>query len=352
MRAQLSGGVRPYADCQDDPPERTTVTIAPDPVRTPQGSGPTALDLTVVICAYTLERWAEIVEAVDSVRRQGRPVHQVVLVSDHNPQLLERARTSFPDVVCLPNAGARGLSGARNTGVDAATGDVVAFLDDDAAAAPDWAGRLLDAFAERQVIGVGGGVAPAWRAPRPDWFPEEFLWVVGCSYAGLPTTRAEIRNPIGANMAFRRSVFARSGGFDPTMGRLGKDAAGCEETEFSIRALRVHEGSRIVVEPTARVAHTVTPERVTRTYFRRRCRAEGRSKALVSRLAGPDSALSSERSYVRQTLPRAVRTGLRDVLHGDLGGAARIGMMVEGTALTVTAYAAAGIRLAIRRPVA
>ena len=174
--------------------------------------------------------------------------------------------------------------------------------------------------------------------------------MVGCSYAGLPTTRAEIRNPIGANMAFRRSVFARSGGFDPTMGRLGKDAAGCEETEFSIRALRLHEGSRIVVEPTAGVRHTVTADRVTRTYFRRRCRAEGRSKALVSRLAGQDSALASERSYVRQTLPRGVRTGLRDVLHGDLAGAARIAMIVEGTALTVAAYAGARLRLAVRRP--
>ncbi|MGY5882404.1 glycosyltransferase family 2 protein [Modestobacter lacusdianchii] len=322
--------------------------------RPESGSRPDELSMSVVICAYTLERWDDIVAAVESLRRQTRPPAQVLLVSDHNPELLERARSAFPDVTCLANGGARGLSDARNTGVATATGDVVAFLDDDATADPDWVERLLEAFTAPDVIGVGGHVTPNWRAPRPSWFPEEFLWVVGCSYTGLPETQSEIRNPIGANMAFRRSVFDRSGGFDPDMGRLGKDAAGCEETEFSIRASREQQGARILLQPTAGCRHTVTPDRVTRAYFRRRCRAEGRSKALVSQLAGADSALSAERSYVSRTLPRAVITGLRQVLGGDLSGAGRVLALVEGTALTGTAYVAARVRLAARggRPAA
>lgn len=327
------------------------MTTAPDTRTTPPGSSPRPDDLSmsVVVCAYTLERWDDIVAAVQSLQGQTRPPQQIVLVSDHNPDLLARARSAFPGVTCLPNSETRGLSGARNTGVAAATGDVVAFLDDDATADAEWAEQLLDAFAAPDVIGVGGHVAPNWRAPRPSWFPEEFLWVVGCSYAGLPRSRAAIRNPIGANMAFRRSVFGRSGGFDPGMGRLGKDAAGCEETEFSIRAARDLKDARILLEPTAGCQHTVTPDRVTRGYFRRRCRAEGRSKALVSQLAGADSALSAERSYVTRTLPRAVLTGLRDVLGGDLSGAARVLVLVEGTALTGTAYVATRVRLAARR---
>ena len=327
------------------------MTTISDTATTPAAAGPrpATLSLSVVICAYTLERWDAIVAAVESVRRQSAPVHQVVLVSDHNPELLDRARLSFPDVTCLENAGAQGLSDARNTGIAAATGDVVAFLDDDAAADQDWAERLLAAFAEDDVIGVGGDVTPAWQAPRPRWFPEEFLWVVGCSYAGLPASRAQIRNPIGANMAFRRSVFTRCGGFDPGMGRLGKDAAGCEETEFSIRAQRDHESARIMLEPTAGCRHTVTADRVTRGYFRRRCRAEGRSKALVSRLAGADSALAAERTYVRVTLPRGVVAGLRDALTGDLAGAARAAVIIEGTVLTGAAYVGARLRMAARQ---
>ncbi len=305
--------------------------------------------VTVVVCAYTMERWPEIQAAVASLAAQSRPPEQVVLVSDHNPELLERARAAFPDVLCLGNTGPRGLSGARNTGVAAATGDVVAFLDDDATAEPGWVEQTLAAFRDRDVIGVGGNVVPHWRDPRPSWFPDEFLWVVGCSYRGLPTTRAEIRNPIGANMSFRRDVFGPAGGFDTDMGRLGKDAAGCEETEFSIRARRAHPGARIVLEPSATCRHSVSPDRVTRGYFRRRCRGEGRSKALVSSLAGAESALETERVYVRRTLPEGIRAGLRDAVRGDLSGLARAAAIVEGTALTATSYALARGRALARR---
>jgi GT2 family glycosyltransferase len=301
--------------------------------------------VSVVICAYTLDRWDDIREAVESLRRQRHAPHEVILVSDHNPELLDRARSAFPEVVCVANGGPKGLSGARNTGVDAATGDVVAFLDDDAAAGVDWVDQLLDAYRDEDVIGVGGGVLPAWKAPRPDWFPDEFLWVVGCSYEGLPAGRAEIRNPIGANMSFRRDVFTTTGGFDPTMGRLGKDAAGCEETEFSIRARKASPGARILLQPSAVCHHNVSPDRVTRQYFRRRCQAEGRSKALVSQLAGADQALDTERVYVRRTLPRGILHGLRDLAGGELSGGARAWAIVEGAALTATSYALMRFRL-------
>ena len=312
-----------------------------------QGHALSPLALTVVICAYTDERWDGIRSAVESVRRQTVPVGQVVLVVDHNEDLLERARAAFPDVACVPNTGPRGLSGARNCGVAVASGDVVAFLDDDAAAEPDWAAAMIGAYRDETVVGVGGKVLPAWAAPRPRWFPDEFLWVVGCSYTGLPAGRAEVRNPIGANMSFRRSVFDTVGGFDSVMGRSGKDAAGCEETEFSIRARATVPGARVLLEPAAVCRHTVPAERVTRRYFRRRCLAEGRSKALVRGLAGTGAALETERRYVRETLPRGVGRGLAAVTRGDLGGPARAWAIVEGVALTGAGYLSA--RLARRR---
>ncbi|MGY1709474.1 glycosyltransferase family 2 protein [Geodermatophilus sp. SYSU D00758] len=325
------------------------------PVTAPGGAPAPALgpvtSVSVVVCAYTLERWPEITAAVESLAAQTRPPEQVVLVSDHNDELLERARAAFPGVLCVPNAGPRGLSGARNTGVAVATGDVVAFLDDDAAAEPEWVERTLAAYADGDgdVIGVGGNVVPDWRGARPAWFPDEFLWVVGCSYRGLPTERAEIRNPIGANMSFRRSVFGLAGDFDPDMGRLGKDAAGCEETEFSIRARKAHAAGRILLEPGATCRHSVSADRVTRRYYRRRCRAEGRSKALVSGLAGAESALETERVYVRRTLPRGVLLGLRDAARGDRSGLGRAWAIVEGVSLTAGSYALARARATARR---
>jgi hypothetical protein len=302
--------------------------------------------LSVVVCAYTLDRWADIQRAVQSIYAQHPPPREVILVSDHNDELLDRARSTFPSVICLPNTETPGLSGARNTGVAAATGDVVAFLDDDAAAEPGWSAALLAPYADPTVIGVGGFVVPDWRAPRPTWFPSEFLWVVGCSYTGQPRTRARVRNPIGANMSFRRIVFAAAGPFDPMVGRIGKDAGGCEETEFAIRAARSVSGGHVLLEPAARCRHTVTPDRVTRQYFRRRCLAEGRSKALVSQLAGADSALETERGYVLRTIPLGVLNGLGRLLRGDPAGAVTAWALVEGTLLTVASYAATRVRMA------
>lgn len=323
--------------------------------RSPGGSGLRTGDgppdrgrprLTALVCSFTCERWADLCAALDSLQRQTYPPDEIVLVCDHNPALLERARCAFPGVTCVPNTGPKGLSGARNTGLEVAKGDVVAFLDDDAVAAPDWAERLLDAYSDGAVFGVGGAVEPAWRTPRPRWFPDEFLWVIGCSYTGQPRVRTEIRNPIGANMSFRREVFAAVGGFDPTMGRLREDAAGCEETELAIRARRSGAGARFLAEPGARCRHAVPADRATRRYFRRRCMAEGRSKALLSRLAGTEQALSTERAYLRRTLPVGLARGLREALSGDLGGAARAWTIVEGTALTAAGYLLTRARLA------
>ena len=111
---------------------------------------------SIVICAYTDVRWPQIVRAVRSVLTQQRAPDELILVVDHEEALLERARAAFAGVTVVPNAGPRGLSGARNTGVELARQDVVAFLDDDAEAEPDWLDRLLAHYRNPDVLAVGG----------------------------------------------------------------------------------------------------------------------------------------------------------------------------------------------------
>ena len=125
-----------------------------------------ALSFSVVICAYSDDRWFDLEHAVASVRAQTRPALETVVVVDHNPALLARVRSELAGVRSVPNGGERGLSGARNSGIDAARGDVVAFLDDDAAAADEWLERLAACYADDDVLGVGGAIEPQWPRRR------------------------------------------------------------------------------------------------------------------------------------------------------------------------------------------
>jgi GT2 family glycosyltransferase len=304
---------------------------------------------SVVICAYTEDRWDALMDSVSSVVRQTVPARELVVVVDHNPSLLARCARELPDVVVVRNAEEAGLAGARNTGVTVSDGVVVAFLDDDARAEPDWLENLLPHYADPDVLGVGGGISPDWGGPRPAQLPHEFDWVVGCSYIGLPARASEVRNLIGANMSIRRNVFEVVGGFARGLGRVRSRPAGCEETELCIRALARMQSGRFIYEPAAVVHHLVGPERQTWAYFRSRCFSEGRSKAVVAGLVGAGPGLAAERSYVRRVLPRGALNGMRDTLHGDPAGLARAGWIVAGLSLTTAGYLAGGITAARER---
>jgi GT2 family glycosyltransferase len=346
-------------------PESTTAGLGTSGIRTPQlgneRQSPFVLSadnvegapdlsrrsptVSVIICAYTERRWSDLVGAVGSVAAQRPAPHEIIVVSDHNLALLERARRELPAAVVIANEQEQGLSGARNSGVGEARGEIIAFLDDDAVAAPDWLVHLVAPYDDRRVIGVGGTAEPMWPGARPAFMPHEFDWLVGCTYRGMPETTEPVRNLIGANMSLRRDVFDAVGGFRADVGRVGTRPVGCEETELCIRARQCLPRSEIIFEPRARVRHHVTPERANRRYFRARCWAEGLSKAVVARHAGRDDALSSERRYVTNTLPRGVAHGLRDaVLRREAGGLARAAWIVAGVTITAAGYAVGTVR--------
>ncbi len=291
-----------------------------------------------MICAYTPDRLDVLTEAVESLRAQSLPPAEVVLVIDHSPELLAAVTRRWPDLNIVENRERQGLSGARNTGVAAASGDVVAFLDDDAIAAPDWLQRIVAAYADPDVLGAGGAVRPRWVDGKPTWFPPEFDWVVGCTHSGMPRELSPVRNLVGANMSFRRAVLEEVGGFSHDLGRVGTLPVGCEETDLSIRVHQRWPTAEIVYDPAAVVDHVVPPQRGELSYFLDRCRAEGRSKAVLTTMVGSQDGLESERSYVRRTLPAGFLGGLRDALGGDLGGLRRAGAIVLGLAATTFDY--------------
>jgi GT2 family glycosyltransferase len=272
-----------------------TVTVDAPPL------GSAAEAVSVVVCGYTLDRWDSLAAGVRSLGGQTLAPAEVVVVVDHNPELLARAveclPRELPRVRVIASRNQRGLSGARNTGVAATAGPIVAFLDDDAIAEPDWIERLVAPYADASVMATGSVCVAAWEGGRPWWFPREFDWVVGCSYRGLPARVAEIRNPIGAAMSIRRTALARVGAFREDVGRVGVTPLGCEETELSIRIRQQIAGARILHVPSAVVTHTVPVTRSRVRYFLSRCHAEGSAAATVSGANAPMSATCSHREW-------------------------------------------------------
>lgn len=283
------------------------------------------MSVSVVICAYTLDRWDQLVLAVDSVRDQ-QPLHETILVVDHNDTLLERSRARWPEVIVLANAGPQGLSAGRNTALEVATGEIVAFLDDDAFAEPHWLERLVGPFEDGDVVAVGGSAVPIWPGAAPAVLPDELLWIVGCSYRGLPTEPGPIRNVMGCSMAFRREPLMQIGGFNPDTGRVGRLPIGCEETEVCIQLTQEEPSRSILFAPGASVRHHVSEDRVRMAYVIHRSWCEGLSKAAISRTVGSRQALAAESTYATKVLPAGV---LRELTRGPRGVAAATAIVLS-----------------------
>jgi glucosyl-dolichyl phosphate glucuronosyltransferase len=298
--------------------------------------------VSVIICGYSDARWGDLLAAIGSMQRQTKPPHEIIVVIDHNPSLLNRLREATSGITLVENAGVQGVSGSRNTGIALASGDVIAFLDDDAIADPTCLEYLLDGFADETVAGVGGEVRPLWVAGRPRWFPEEFYWVIGCTYRGLE--RREVRNLLGANMAFRRDCILRSPGFKDgrivATGNRGRATLGEEddETYFCIRLTNACPGMKLIYTSKSGVQHRVPANRCTWRYFLRRCYSEGMSKRTLVRLLGTEQ-LGTEKIYVRKTLTTGVLRELaRAIIRLDPMAVARAVAIFAGLSATVAGY--------------
>ena len=295
--------------------------------------------ISVVICAYTEERWDELLAAVESVQKQTLPPLEIIAVIDHNHALYQRAYTTLKNITVIENQEARGLSGARNTALALVKGSIIAFMDEDATALPNWLEALRAHYQDKTILGVGGQIQPLWQTGRPTWFPEEFDWVVGCTYRGLPMQSAPVRNLIGCNMSFRCEVFSSIGGFRDGIGRIGTLPVGCEETELCIRARQFWPGRDFIYDPSAVVLHRVPHIRSNFKYYLSRCYSEGLSKALVSRFTGARRGLNSEWKHVLKVLPLGALKGVQDaIVQGDGSGLGRAGAILGGLFFTVLGF--------------
>ena len=217
----------------------------------------TALHADVVICTYTLERWELLARSVESVLAQHVLPRQLIIVVDHNDELLARCQEEWGtgrddspvEIVVAASQFAGWQGSSRNTALLLARADIVSFLDDDAEAAPDWLERLLAVYATHpEAVAVGGAPRPDYGSPRPSWFPPDFDWVFGCRYHSLPDRLAPVRHLIGTSMSVRREEMLAVGGFH---------ADDYDDMDLSHRIAHEHGPAAVLYEPRAEVRHYV-----------------------------------------------------------------------------------------------
>jgi glycosyltransferase involved in cell wall biosynthesis len=273
--------------------------------------------VSVVVCEHSIDRYEDLQEAVESLLKQTYDDTEIVLVSDGNTTVCEQLHEDYGNretvvVHCLDEN--RGLLGARNTGAEVASGDVVAFIDDDAIADEHWVEELAEVYETKDVPAAGGKMTPAWVAGKPEFLPEEFYWLVGVTHRGFgPNGDAElageVRNTFGSNISFRRDVFLDLGGFDTAIGgRKGDANLQGGETELCAR-LSEEYGYGVYYNPQAEVAHKVFEYRTKLGWLLDRAFWQGYSKRGMEMLV-PES--SEEESDFLGRL-------LNDFLPGRLG---------------------------------
>ena len=168
-----------------------------------------------------------------------------------------------------------------------------------------------------------------WQSGRPKWFPEEFDWVVGASYRGMPTVRSVVRNVWSENMAVRADVFHAVGGFRLGFGKVGNYSA--QKTRICVSAWppMCQEPDGHMSRRDSRASRSY--ERTSFSFFLRRSYLEGRGKLEMAHLLGGQEKLQNERDYLRWTLPSGIFAGLwAATRHGEISGLLKAGAMVAG----------------------
>ena len=175
--------------------------------------------ISVVVCSYNGAR--TIRACLDGLSQLEYPDFEVIVVDDGSTdQTAAIAREYGFSLISTEN---RGLSSARNTGLQAATGEIVAYIDDDAYPDPQWLTYLAATFMRTTHVGVGGpNIAPPGNGVIADCVANA---PGGPIHVLLSDTEAE--HIPGCNMAFRKTALEAIGGFDPQFRTAGDDVDVC-----------------------------------------------------------------------------------------------------------------------------
>ena len=244
--------------------------------------------ISAIICTHNRDRY--LAKAIDSLLIQTCKNYEILIIdnasTDRTDEIAEFYVNNNPHVRYHYEAKV-GLSVARNTGAQLAIAPLIAYLDDDAIASPQWLQTFIEAYAQDPKLAISGGkVTLIWDCAQPKWLSKNLSGNLG--FYDLGDQPVQINQPgltpRGLNYAIRRTFLDQVGGFDLNLGRVGKNLLSNEELHMTNLALQ--SGWNVTYLPNAIAGHHVAPERVKRSWFLERGWWQGISECYREEIAG------------------------------------------------------------------
>jgi glucosyl-dolichyl phosphate glucuronosyltransferase len=255
----------------------------------------TSPTLSIVVTSYSMDRFKDVCELLDSIKVQtfeseNEPFTiETIFIAERSIELYDKLKV-YGDQIGLSyfrvqySSEKLGLAGARNLGAKKATGDIIAFIDDDVILFPDWAQQMVKSYGYGSPIGVTGAAFPRWQDKKLDWLPKNFYWLISCTdWIGWDKV-TEARTLWGMNMSLHKEAF-RKASFIQSVGHrdlfLGyREPPIPEDMEFSLRIKRA-TGRKLLFNPGVRVWHKVYSYRLNIRFVASRSRHIGLSRRLL-----------------------------------------------------------------------
>jgi len=247
--------------------------------------------ISIVVTSYSVRQMNDIQDLLYSIKNQSYRDIETIFITERSQELFSILKTKecdFPGLKVIFNDRIPGMSASRNMGAKMASGEIVAFVDDDAVLTKQWAEETARVYDnDSGIIGLTGPILPLWEESAMAWFPREFYWLFSCTYFDWKEVK-EVRNGYGTNISFRKEVFDKGMFFATGLGGVGskqgpdfkKQKTTAEETELSLK-IRAVTGKRIEYNPKIVVYHKVYRFRFTTKYIWKRAYIEGSSKMMI-----------------------------------------------------------------------
>ncbi len=249
------------------------------------------IKISAVVCTYNRENY--ILQALSSLINQTLPSseYEIVIVNNNSTDSTEKICLEFTETHKEKNIKyvierSQGLSFARNKGIKESTGELIAFIDDDAIADEDYLKNAVNFFEQNKTIdAIGGKVTPVYNKSEPEWL-SKYLWglVSKVDYGEQIRQFPKNKYPAGCNMIFRKQLLMEVGMFNTDLKIRSDD----KYIFYEIRKYNklVPSAGNVLYVPTVNVLHYVDDYRLTPLFIKKLSMVVGQSERIRLKNAG------------------------------------------------------------------